>query len=144
MRLKYLVVPAFAALLTACGSDDHQSHVVHQTGPLYYVASLHATEGNEDVHGYVTFQPTAGGVDVLAHVDRRDDLAGEAERAGAGRFLELRVPELGVASRRLEHVCPRAGRVVGDAVRGRLVETPLVALLLPDLLGARTTIRLDR
>jgi len=69
MRLKYLVVPAFAALLTACGSDDHQSHVVHQTGPLYYVASLHATEGNEDVHGYVTFQPTAGGVDVLAHVE---------------------------------------------------------------------------
>lgn len=96
MNYKTLITAAFAAVfLAACGGDtgthgehgehsaaaeaysEQEAHAAHEHHASYerpdttgaFAAILHGTEGNDNIHGYVMFQPTAEGVFVLAHVE---------------------------------------------------------------------------
>ena len=86
MKLKTMLTAASAAVfLSACsGESDHSAahttvaeHAEHEMHASYeypatngvYVAMLHGTEGNENVHGFVMFTQDEDGVFVAAHAE---------------------------------------------------------------------------
>lgn len=56
------------AFLTACGGHA-PSDVLDTGGIEQYVATITGTEGNEDVHGVVTFRRSGSNVEVSAHIE---------------------------------------------------------------------------
>lgn len=85
MKLKTLLTAASAAVfLSACGSAaehehggysaNHSQHGQHASYEMpdtegHFVAMLHGTEGNEQIHGFVMFEKDPSGVYVVAHVE---------------------------------------------------------------------------
>ncbi|MFU8785522.1 superoxide dismutase family protein [Aliidiomarina sp.] len=86
MKLKTMLTAASAAVfLSACSGEgehsathsevaEHSQHAMHASYEQpdtsgAYVAMLHGTEGNENIHGFVMFERDEDGVFVIAHAE---------------------------------------------------------------------------